>query len=176
MLLKNQPNSDLVNGSCGVVVEFKKLDGLDVPLLQGKDVKCALSPETMMPVVRFANGATVAIGMDVFKVESPVAGGHDRARREQLPIRLAWAITVHKDQGMTIEYLQVDLRSVFEPGHAYVALSRAKSIEGLHILSFDPKKCWCDPKVVEFYRIYLCYNEEPPTKKLKIDDEAETIE
>ena len=170
MLLKNQSQSDLVNGSCGVVVEFKPANANDVGMLLGKDVKTQLRPETMLPVVRFANGITAMIGLDVFKVESSVPGGHDRARREQLPIRLAWAITVHKAQGMSIDYLQVDLRSVFEAGHAYVALSRARSIDGLQILSFDPKKCWCDPKVVEFYRKNLGHDDDPAAKKQKVGE------
>ena len=52
---------------------------------------------------------------------------------------------------MSIDFLEVDLRNVFEVGQAYVALSRARTLEGLQVLSFDPGKFWTNPKVVEFY-------------------------
>ena len=52
---------------------------------------------------------------------------------------------------MSIDFLEVDLRNVFEAGQAYVALSRARTLEGLQVLSFDPGKFWTSPKVVEFY-------------------------
>ena len=53
---------------------------------------------------------------------------------------LAWAMSIHKSQGQTIEHVQTDLRSVFEKGQSYVALPRAASSKKLHVLSFDPKR------------------------------------
>ena len=58
----------------------------------------------------------------------------------QVPLVLAWAMSIHKSQGQTIEHVKIDLRSVFEKGQSYVALSRAASLEGLQVLGFDPKK------------------------------------
>lgn len=57
-----------------------------------------------------------------------------------MPLVLAWAMSIHKSQGQTIQYVKIDLRSVFEKGQSYVALSRAASLDGLQVLGFDPKK------------------------------------
>lgn len=104
-----------------------------------------------LPIVRFISGQEVVVGADSFELE---AHGKEkiRAKRTQIPLRLSWAITIHKSQGMSLDYLKVDCSRSFEAGQAYVALSRARSIEGLQVLSFDARKCWCDPKVVEFYK------------------------
>ena len=58
----------------------------------------------------------------------------------QVPLVLAWAMSIHKSQGQTIQFVKIDLRSVFEKGQSYVALSRAASLDGLQVLGFDPKK------------------------------------
>ena len=61
----------------------------------------------------------------------------------QVPLILAWAISIHKSQGQTIQRVRVDLGRVFEKGQSYVALSRAATMEGLQVLRFDPKKVPC---------------------------------
>ena len=72
------------------------------------------------------------------------------ASRTQLPLKLAWAITIHKSQGMTISSLELSLADAFEAGQIYVALSRGVSLEGITVLSYDPAKIWVHRKVAEF--------------------------
>lgn len=73
------------------------------------------------------------------------------ASRVQIPLMLAWAISVHKAQGMTIPDLEVSFQGIFEYGQAYVALSRATSLEGLHLQSYDRKAVRAHELVKEFY-------------------------
>ena len=81
------------------------------------------------------------------------AGGRIVAQRLQLPLDLGWAMSVHKCQGMTLSRVEVNLERAFEPGMAYVALSRAQSLEGLRILGarIAPQALRADPRVVAFY-------------------------
>jgi hypothetical protein len=72
--------------------------------------------------------------------------------RQQLPLRLAWAMTVHKSQGSTLDLVLCDLRGCFTSGQAYVALSRARSMQGLEIRNFDARQVQSDPLVDAFYR------------------------
>ena len=78
-------------------------------------------------------------------------GGRTVASRTQLPLKLAWAISIHKSQGMTIPSLEVELASCFEAGQAYVALSRAVSLQSTRILSFNEHKVRAHAKVHDFY-------------------------
>ena len=69
-----------------------------------------------------------------------------------MPAKLAYAVSIHKSQGLTLDGVALSLRDCFETGHAYVALSRATSLEGAHLLSFDPKCVQAHPAVLGFYR------------------------
>ena len=151
MLLKNQPALRLWNGSRGVVIGFidpvTEADRFSLIETLPKGVK---RPD-LLPLVRFSTGQEVTVSIETYEMEG--LGKHRvRARRAQIPLRLSWAITIHKSQGMSLDFLKVDASKSFEAGQAYVALSRARSIEGLQVLSFDERKCWCDPKVVDFYK------------------------
>jgi ATP-dependent DNA helicase PIF1 len=116
----------------------------------------AMSAETtqLWPLVRF----TTATGLHIDRLvtrekwsfEQP--DGEVQAYRKQVPLILAYAISIHKAQGQTLSRVRVDLGRVFEKGQAYVALSRATSREGLQILRFDARKVMAHPKVAGFYR------------------------
>lgn len=84
-----------------------------------------------------------------WKVELP--NGEIQASRLQIPLILAWALSIHKAQGQTLERVKVDLGKVFEKGQAYVALSRATCQEGLQVSRFDPNKVMAHEKVRRFY-------------------------
>jgi ATP-dependent DNA helicase PIF1 len=120
----------LVNGSIGEVVGF-------TPWMRG-----------VIPVVKFQNGITQDIESWEWTIrENEQAIG----TRTQIPLRLAWAITVHKSQGMTLEKVECHLGKAFEYGQAYVALSRAKTKEGLFIASGSKHSIKAHPDAVRFY-------------------------
>ena len=77
--------------------------------------------------------------------------GEITAKRMQVPLILAWALSIHKAQGQTLNRVKVDLGRVFEKGQAYVALSRATSQAGLQVMRFDQRKVMVHPKVIQFY-------------------------
>ncbi|KAK6526807.1 hypothetical protein TWF281_011965 [Arthrobotrys megalospora] len=85
-----------------------------------------------------------------WKFELPT--GEVQASRKQVPLILAWALSIHKAQGQTLDRVKVDLNKVFEKGQAYVALSRATTQEGLQVLGFDARKVMAHEKVRVFYR------------------------
>lgn len=86
---------------------------------------------------------------EAWKIELP--NGEVQAQRQQIPLILAWALSIHKAQGQTLQRVKVDLSRVFEKGQAYVALSRATSQAGLQVIGFEPRKVMVHPKVTEFY-------------------------
>jgi ATP-dependent DNA helicase PIF1 len=142
-------------------------------------------PETgaIYPLVRFsiADGSTrdLLVQPEDWKIELP--SGEVQAQRRQLPLILAWALSIHKAQGQTIERVKIDLRRVFEKGQAYVALSRATSQAGLEVLNFDPSKVMAHPRVAQFYDSLYSVNkalQHPKvakpiaTKKIQNSDEG----
>ena len=115
----------IVNGSQGIVVDF--VGGL--------------------PLVQFNNGARRTVGFHVWMSET-----YSTIGVKQLPLIYAWAITIHKAQGVSLEMAQIDAGSnIFECGQTYVALSRVKSLEGLYLTAFNPQKIKVNKKVQEFY-------------------------
>ena len=126
MFTKNNPKEHFVNGTLGEVVAFSKLDG--------------------HPIIKIKNGRKIdAEAMD-WSIED---NGRILASVSQLPLRLAWAITVHKSQGISLDAAVMDLRQVFEFGQGYVALSRVKRLSGLHLLGWNKRAFEVHPGVLE---------------------------
>jgi ATP-dependent DNA helicase PIF1 len=98
-------------------------------------------------VVRFFNGLVKAIHREQWCVKLGHGSGAKVLTRSQIPLELAWALSIHKSQGMSLELVQVSLSKAFEAGQAYVALSRAKSLAGLRVLDFKPSCVFANPKV-----------------------------
>lgn len=170
MLIKNW-DANLVNGSLGKVVAFSDENAFEMTTTSSsfnepsnsalakaraklEQFKSAAGGGAQLyPVVQFiaidGTSRTVLCQPEEWKVELP--NGQIQAKRTQLPLILAWALSIHKAQGQTLERVSVDLGRVFEKGQAYVALSRATSQQGLQVLHFNKTKVMAHPKVVDFY-------------------------
>ncbi|RGP71495.1 hypothetical protein FLONG3_7106 [Fusarium longipes] len=170
MLIKNLDES-LVNGSLGKVIGFSDEKTFDMSphdeydeddptakarrklLKSFKHESESSSSGVKYPVVQFmaADGTARVIlcQPEEWKVELP--NGEVQAKRTQLPLILAWALSIHKAQGQTLERVKVNLGRVFEKGQAYVALSRATTQDGLQVLGFQKSKVMAHPRVIDFY-------------------------
>ena len=178
MLIKNIDET-LVNGSLGKVIafmdersfdiyheneeEFQAVESMDLNeedmTRSRKKLKGLINKDLIgstgqkWPLVRFhlADGSSrdLLCQHESWKIELP--NGEVQASRSQVPLILAWALSIHKAQGQTLERVKVDLGRIFEKGQAYVALSRATCQSGLQILRFDPKKVMAHEKVRHFY-------------------------
>jgi ATP-dependent DNA helicase PIF1 len=145
MLTRNMPLFHLVNGSRGVVVSFDLGQKTDSHRQIGSGANLKV-----YPVVRFTNGVKMAVYEEnVFHAERSGA-----MTRWQLPLKLAWSLTVHKSQGMTIERAELQLDDAFDYGQVYVALSRVVSLKGLWVCGgrVAQSAVKAHPKVVAFYQ------------------------
>jgi ATP-dependent DNA helicase PIF1 len=130
MLLHNLSLEDgLANGSRGVVTKVIE----DIP------------------VVKFLNGEERVIDYHVWEYEE---NEKKIVKIKQIPLKLAWAITVHKSQGCTLDLACVNLANIFEYGMAYVALSRVKTKEGLSVIDINYEGIRAHPKAIQFYKNY----------------------
>ena len=126
MFTKNNPKEGYVNGSLGTVEGFSK--------------------ENNYPAVKLRSGRKIEVAAASWAMEE---GGRVLARITQLPLRLAWAITVHKSQGMSLDEAVMDLSQVFEFGQGYVALSRVRKLSGIHLLGWNERAFQVHPEVLE---------------------------
>ncbi|GMM28520.1 DNA helicase [Martiniozyma asiatica (nom. inval.)] len=106
--------------------------------------------DPMFPVVKFTTSDDTVLHRlmmpDDFRLESM-----PQFTRRQLPIILAWSMSIHKSQGQTLQLVKVDLQKVFEKGQVYVALSRCVDSKGLQVVNFDKRKVSASNEVIEFY-------------------------
>lgn len=114
MFIRNNYDKGYMNGTLGEVIEFND-DGF--------------------PVVMTVSGKLIDAETEVWSIQDEK--GRTLASFEQVPLRLAWAITVHKSQGMTLDAAEIDLGKTFERGQGYVALSRLKDMENLVLAGFN---------------------------------------
>ncbi len=127
MLLKNLDlGSGLANGSRGIVSDFVQ----------------------DLPIVKFLNGEERIIDMNIWEVQE-----NDKPilTAKQIPLKIAFAYSIHKSQGTTLDLAEIDLSHIFEYGQAYVALSRVKSLKGLSIIGVNYSNICAHPKAVEYY-------------------------
>lgn len=136
MMLKNTyQRLGIINGSLGQIVKF--------------------TGNYKRPIVRFDNDIELEIEPETWELNemNPTTGVPATvASIKQFPLTLAWAITIHKSQGLTLNAALVDLTRVFAPGQVYVALSRLSNLEGLYLRGFDPNRVKCDVRVKKFYQ------------------------
>jgi hypothetical protein len=143
MIRKNDVRLRYVNGSLG---RLKKItaETLTVELLSGEDVD---------------------IGKTVFELMD--GNGAEVASAWNFPVNLAWASTIHKSQGATLDRIMVDLSRLWEPGQAYVALSRVRSSAGLCIECWNPSSIIADSSVMQYYQ-YLIEGDIPGSESAAV--------
>jgi ATP-dependent DNA helicase PIF1 len=124
MCTKNNFEAGYVNGTLARVIHFSE----------------------GFPVIETPDGREITIKPVSWEI---IEDGKILASIEQLPLRLAWAITVHKSQGMSLDAAEIDLSKAFVYGQGYVALSRVRSLDGLKVLGMHPNALQVDPKIVD---------------------------
>lgn len=145
MLVKNL-NRDLVNGTVGIVTKFTEQLTVSEPMSGQQSVV------ESVPVVKFklANGKTFKRPMKRESWDSVTSSGVIQGTRKQIPLILAWGLTIHKSQSQTIQRLRVDIGDVFESGQIYTALSRAVSPDTLEVTGFSADKVKVDQVSLKF--------------------------
>ena len=124
MFLKNNPKEGYVNGTMGMVVGF----------------------EEKWPIVKTVKGKHIAVSTAKWNIEKDE---EVLASVEQIPLKLAWAITIHKSQGMSLDVAEIDLSNSFEYGMGYVALSRVKTLDGIKLLGINKSALLVNEDVVK---------------------------
>jgi hypothetical protein len=124
MCVKNNPESGYVNGTLGIVMSLKHNED---------------------PVIKTVAGKLITIPKASWKIEEE---GKTKAELIQYPLRLAWAITIHKSQGMSLDSVEVDLSKSFEKGMGYVALSRVRTLGGLTLLGINDMALRVDEEIL----------------------------
>lgn len=136
MFVKNNNELGYVNGTQGTVIDFAINDS---------------------PIVETVNGQQIEVPHESWAISEE---GKVKAEISQYPIRLAWAITIHKSQGMSLDYAEIDLSKTFTYGMGYVALSRLKTLDGVRLVGFNPESLNMDPRVLELDEYLQIQSEE----------------
>ncbi|MEO6536635.1 MAG: AAA family ATPase [Candidatus Paceibacterota bacterium] len=150
---KNIPAIGLANGTLGTVIGFER--GTNYPLIETN------------------SGRTITVAPVDWAVEE---GGKARATITQVPLRLAWAITVHKSQGMSMDAAAIDLSRAFEYGQGYVALSRVRSLAGLHVLGWSESALMVHPLVASRDEGFRDLSEAAEVSFAALEESGERVE
>ena len=150
MCTVNIPFVNLVNGSRGVIVDVNAYGNFHVPVVEFKDGNKIEMPVAIKP-------CTVPN-----KLYGNRRSGNALILVAYIPLRLAWALTIHKSQGLTLDMVQTSLGrdDIFDYGMGYVAMSRVKNLNSLYLDRFDPAAIFTDPEVKRFYDLIKRYNRE----------------
>lgn len=146
MFIKNDQSGRYANGTRGKVINFKE--------------------ETGYPIVETNGGRIVIAEPDSWSIKDEK--GQDIAVITQVPLRLAWAITIHKSQGMTLDSAFVNLERVFEYGMGYVALSRVKTLDGLHLSGFNEMSLKINPAIIKINNQLYNHSEQVAKRLSKL--------
>lgn len=131
MFIKNHVQGKYANGTRCTVVGFDRHQG--------------------WPIVKTYDDDTITTEPEKWQYEDD---GIIRAIITQIPLRLAWAITIHKSQGMTLDTAEIDLGDAFEPGMGYVALSRVRRLDGLKLMNLNEMALKVHPKILIHDQIF----------------------
>lgn len=153
MFTRNNFDEGYVNGTLGEVIGF------------------AVSGN---PIVKTKSGKRIEVGVGEWSIAD---GPKILAQIKQIPLRLAWAITVHKSQGMSLDAAVIDLSQAFEYGQGYVALSRVRSLEGLFLEGFNDRALLLHPTIVRQDAIFRAKSDAAQKRIATIpDDERNELE
>jgi len=128
MFTRNNHDGDYSNGTLGTVIGYNEIDE--------------------RPIVELKDGTQITVGYAEWSIEDTAA------IVSQIPLKLAWAVTVHKSQGMSLDEASMDLSKCFIEGQGYVALSRVRSLAGIHLEGINDMAFAMHPKVVEQDKIF----------------------
>ncbi|MFT7086525.1 MAG: hypothetical protein ACJAV5_002253 [Vicingaceae bacterium] len=153
MFVRNIPEKGVVNGSLGEIIDF--------------------DDEENYPLVRLTDDRLVIASPEDWKIQDET--GKVLAQFNQIPLRLAWAITIHKSQGMTLDAAEIDLSNTFEKGQGYVALSRLKKLENLKLLGINQMALQVDALAFKADRRFqeLSAKAEQESKTALLENEAQ---
>ncbi len=149
MFTKNNQLSGYVNGTQGVVLSFNK--------------------ETRLPIVKTRQGNIIEVAPVSW---SMYEGEEELASVTQLPLRLAWAMTIHKSQGTSLDAAVIDLSKAFEYGQGYVALSRVRTLSGLHLIGMNQKATAIHPYIRSMDDEFRRVSHEARARYEALDTEA----
>lgn len=128
MFVVNSPSKNFYNGSRGRVIDF----------------------ENGFPVVELSSGRRIVVEPNEWSLTED---GKTKATATQLPLRLAWAITIHKSQGMSLDAAVIDLSRSFAPGMGYVALSRVRSMDGVYLVGINRLALQLHPDIYDYDKV-----------------------